>query len=374
MKQKKVLVFQHSWLEKYGWLVYSPAAGSGLCKYCTLFASKNDKRKYVGVLVSKPFVNLVKAAGKDGVLENHQNHQYHKDAVQRGLLLVQHQKTPGSSMPYLISQANRQVYQKNIHILKSVVEAVVLCGKQSLPIRGHRDDRSSISSNKGNFLAIIDLMAKHDSTLGSKTHNTHRKPFRIRSKQNTRSLDDENAFFSIMADEVTDPHGNQEILSICLRTLTGCKISEFVFDFVHLKRTTGESIAHTIIHSVNSNKIYISKVSGQSYDGAQCMSSEKVGVQAKIKQLTSRALYIHCNSHVLNLSIANACKLPPIRNMIDTLNAVFLFFDMSPKRQRFLERVLQQLAPDIRKKKLVGICKTRWIERHTCYDCFYEMY
>ena len=177
-----------------------------------------------------------------------------------------------------------------------------------------------------------------------------------------------------MADEVTDPHGNQEILSICLRTLTGCKISEFVFDFVHLKRTTGESIAHAIIHSVNSNKIYISKVSGQSYDGAQCMSSEKVGVQAKIKQLTSRALYIHCNSHVLNLSIANACKLPPIRNMIDTLNAVFLFFDMSPKRQRFLERVLQQLAPDIRKKKLVGICKTRWIERHTCYDCFYEMY
>ena len=209
MKQKKVLVFQHSWLEKYGWLVYSPAAGSGLCKYCTLFASKNDKRKYVGVLVSKPFVNLVKAAGKDGVLENHQNHQYHKDAVQRGLLLVQHQKTPGSSMSYLISQANRQVYQKNIHILKSIVEAVVLCGKQSLPIRGHRDDRSSISSNKGNFLAIIDLMAKHDSTLGSKTHNTHRKPFRIRSKQNTRSLDDENAFFSIMADEVTDPHGRR---------------------------------------------------------------------------------------------------------------------------------------------------------------------
>ena len=129
-KTEKVLVFQHSWLVKYGRLVYSPAAEGRLCKYCTLFASKNDKRKYVGVLVSKPFVNFVKAVGKDGVLENHQNNQYHKDAVQRGLLLIQHAQIPECSMPYLISQANRHVYQKNIIILKSIVEAVVFYGKQ----------------------------------------------------------------------------------------------------------------------------------------------------------------------------------------------------------------------------------------------------
>ena len=116
------LVFQHSWLEKYGWLVYSPAAGGGICKYCTLFASKNDKRKYVGLLVIKTFVNLVKAVGKDGVLENYQNNQYHKYAVQLGLLLIQHQKIPERSMPYLISQANRQVYQKNTNLASDGIE------------------------------------------------------------------------------------------------------------------------------------------------------------------------------------------------------------------------------------------------------------
>ena len=26
------------------------------------------------------------------------------------------------------------------------------------------------------------------------------------------------------------------------------------------------------------------------------------------------------------------------------------------------------------KRKLVGMCKTRWVERHTCYDTFYDMY
>ena len=34
-------------------------------------------------------------------------------------------------------------------------------------------------------------------------------------KENTRSLVDENVFFSIMADEVTDTHGKQEIMSVC---------------------------------------------------------------------------------------------------------------------------------------------------------------
>lgn len=60
--------------------------------------------------------------------------------------------------------------------------------------------------------------------------------------------------------------------------------------------------------------------------------------------------------------------------MINTLNAVFLFFDKSPKRQRFFERILKNMAPDILKTKLVGLCKTRWVEQHTRFDTFYTMY
>jgi hypothetical protein len=388
-KQKKVLVFQHSWLHKYGWLVYSPAAGGGLCKYCILFASSKDKRKYVGVLVTKPFITFNKATGKDGVLDTHHNLQYHKDAVQRGLLLLQHQSTPETSITYMISQANQQMYQKNLHILKAIVEAVILCGKQNLPFRGHRDDNTSSSSNKGNFRAILEIIARRDGTLrehldtGNRNAQYTSKGIQnevidvvgeyIR-KENTQSLSDENAFFSIMADEVTDPHGNQEILSVCLRMLSNCKIKEFFFDFVYLERATGDAIASTIVKSLRDHNIDISKARGQSYDGASCMSSDRVGVQTRIRQISPRALYVHCNSHVLNLSIASACKLPYVRNMIDTLNAVFLFFNLSPKRQRFLERILDQMAPDLKKKKLVGLCKTRWVERHTCYDVFYDMY
>ncbi|KAK3094004.1 hypothetical protein FSP39_022800 [Pinctada imbricata] len=104
------------------------------------------------------------------------------------------------------------------------------------------------------------------------------------------------------------------------------------------------------------------------------MASEKQGCQGRIKELNKLAVYTHCKSHVLNLSIAHACKHPLVRNMIDGINATFLFFDSSPKRQRYFEHVLSQQETEVTRKKLIGLCKTRWVERHTCFDTFKSMY
>ena len=204
-------------------------------------------------------------------------------------------------------------------IKPSASETVIFCGQQNLPLRGHRDDRTSTSSNRGNFWAVLEMMAKRDDTL--REHLTGRKNAQYTSriihnevtdavaeyirKENTRSLEDENAFFSIMANEVTYPHGNHEIMSVCLRMLACSKVKEFFFDFIYLQRATGKAITHAVIECLKDHNIDISKVRKQNYDGAPCMSSDKVDVQARIKQLSPRALYIYCNSHALNLSIAN---------------------------------------------------------------------
>ena len=58
------------------------------------------------------------------------------------------------------------------------------------------------------------------------------------------------------------------------------------------------------------------------------MSSESVGVQARIKVVCPLALYTHCRSHVLNLSIASAFKVPQISSTVDVINETFKF---SPK-------------------------------------------
>ena len=68
---------------------------------------------------------------------------------------------------------------------------------------------------------------------------------------------------------------------------------------------------------------HITKARGQAYDGASAMLSSRVGEQARIRALAPRALYVHCNSRVSNLSIAWSCQIQVIKNVIDTINETF---------------------------------------------------
>ena len=104
------------------------------------------------------------------------------------------------------------------------------------------------------------------------------------------------------------------------------------------------------------------------------MSSERAGVQAKIKEISPRALYAHCYSHCLNLSVAASCELQEVKNLISLVNESHLFLSNSRKRQRMFELTVQEFLPSSLHTKLPGLCKTRWVERHTCFGVFLEMY
>ena len=60
--------------------------------------------------------------------------------------------------------------------------------------------------------------------------------------------------------------------------------------------------------------------------------------------------------------------------MIDTINETFKFFHFSSKRQRFFESILDKESESHAVKKLKGLCKMRWVERHTCYKTFNSHY
>ena len=208
----------------------------------------------------------------------------------------------------MISASNQSQCEIYIHILRSIVDTALLCGKQNISLRGHRDtfsDDTLTVSNKGNFLAILQLMASNDSLLqthlnsclrnASYTSNTIQNEIidiigdQIRTSM-TECLSQDDAFFAIIADEVTDVHANQEVLSVCLRFLDNLnpeqpEVKEVFFDFVYLDKTDGESISRAIIECLAKRGIDITKARGQAYDGASAMSSPRVGVQARIRAL-----------------------------------------------------------------------------------------
>ena len=58
------------------------------------------------------------------------------------------------------------------------------------------------------------------------------------------------------------------------------------------------------------NNVDVVFARGQAYDSASViMSTEACGVQGRIRRIAPMALYTHCNSHVLNLSVAAASRL-----------------------------------------------------------------
>ena len=51
---------------------------------------------------------------------------------------------------------------------------------------------------------------------------------------------------------------------------------------------------------------------GQFYDGATNMAGDHKGVQSRILALLSKALYVHCFAHSLNLSVQKSTRSVPI--------------------------------------------------------------
>ena len=144
-----------------------------------------------------------------------------------------------------------------------------------------------------------------------------------------------------------------------------------------LNRITGEYIPHEIIQLLGDLGIPLENMRGQGYDGASNMSSARVGVQARIREHSPLATYIHCSGHCLNLVISHSCALPEVRNVLDKLKHCCRFFQLSPKRNGLLELIVYNKATSVhvtKRKALLDLCKTRWAERHNAYQHFYQAY
>ena len=111
------------------------------------------------------------------------------------------------------------------------------------------------------------------------------------------------------------------------------KINECLLSFIHLERATADSISSQILSSLVDAPLCLDtkKICGQAYDGASVMSSSKAGVQAKIKEVSPRALYTHCYAHCLNLSIATCSNIQEVRNLIGIIRVPFFPLQQSQK-------------------------------------------
>ncbi|XP_068742056.1 52 kDa repressor of the inhibitor of the protein kinase-like [Montipora capricornis] len=279
---------------------------------------------------------------------------------------------------HLSSQVTATI-ERNRHMLKAILDVIVLCGQQNIAIRGHVERTS-------NFHSLLQFRAKTDPVLALHLQNDdNRAKYTSPRIQNElielcadyirKSLvkDCNRAQFNaFLADEATDA-STMEQISICVRFVhrkdedNTVEVREEFLGFVEAESTKGVALAEKFMTTQAEFGIETRKMRAQGYDGAANMAGVHRGVQAIIKQHVPEAVYVHCKAHSLNLAIGHACKEPLVRNMLSTLQTIAFAFDYSAKRLLAFQESLPQdvlVREEMeRRAKLRTLCETRWANR-----------
>lgn len=139
-------------------------AKGGVCKACKLFA--NYAGGISGYFTSKPWTDYSRAKE----LERHAGTDYHRSAIQSmyafvGTMVDQTQ----APIDQQLDSGKRVSNAITINRLHSIIQAIVFCARQGIPLRGHRHesdaflDRDGLPDdvipgdvNRGNFLQLLD--------------------------------------------------------------------------------------------------------------------------------------------------------------------------------------------------------------------------
>ena len=380
--------FIHNWFDIHNWLSYSVVSGKegAFCHFCVLMGKNTGGRgsQNLRKLVKEPFVNYKKARE---VFPDHQNHEYHKLAVEKVTNLL------SNSMPIderLSSQIreNRELmrlkeqeYRKRA---REIVETVKILGEQEMPFRGHRDhgpldlDTPPGPENEGNVRALLRYRALGDTQLYQNIQNSPKNAsltswviqneiIQVCGEVIKESLVREikNAgIYSLIADCTTDI-SKKEQLAFAIRYVTDeGDMRENIVGVLTPTATTGAALAGDLQNALTNLGLSLSNCRGQAYDGCGNMSGHIKVVQTFIKQKNPLAFYTHCHSHKLNLALGNALDVPGIKQMLATLSQVSNFISGSAGRVQLLEKNVEKCFPESKLKKIKPLCVVRWVEQH----------
>jgi Domain of unknown function (DUF4371)/hAT family C-terminal dimerisation region len=282
----------------------------------------------------------------------------------------------GVSVDTQLCSEKQKQQERNRIALEKITTSLLFLGHQGLSFRGHEEMH-------GNFAQLLQLRASDSEILSSwlsssarnkwTSHDIQNEILQIMANNIVRAIVKrihKNQFFAVIADESTDIAGKQQ-LSICLRYVTSknFELHEDLIGLYEVDKADAVHLCNLLLDSFTRLNLDVHMLRGQGYDGAAVMPGARSGVATKIAAMESRAVYIHCAGHTLNLALQDAVKqIPLIRDVLDFTRELVNFVKASPKRSRLFEE-LQRLVSGAgqdnagRQTSLRPLCPTRWTVR-----------
>jgi len=233
-------------------------------------------------------------------------------------------------------------------VIERIINVTLMLATSNLAFRGHReynDDVGTNNENSGNFLSVINLLARYDPVLEkllsmpqgtvkylSPTIQNEVISMVARCVKEDILNDIKAApFFSVMVDTTQDISKTDQ-LSQVIRYVTvetdvagkpdRLNICESFIGFLVVDDQSASSLCDTVVQKcIEDNGLKLAKLRGQGYDGATSMSGIYSGVQARIVAKQPKAVYVHCAAHNLNLVLNDAVSdVVDVRNFLALLN------------------------------------------------------
>ncbi|XP_056453653.1 zinc finger MYM-type protein 1-like isoform X2 [Gadus chalcogrammus] len=367
MQGEKRRSFNPSWYNTFSWLEYSLMKDCAYCYACRHFSLPSTSES---VFTSESgFSQWKKAMYKDAGFKVHEKSDSHITAM---LAWSEHKKaalTDASVLNMLNNEYKKKV-EENRSYIKTVADVLLLTATQNMAQRGHRE--SEQSDNKGNFLEILEMIAKPNPMVAKKMKATGNAKYTSNTIQNeilqclTSMVQDsivkevkESEVFSIIADETKDLQ-KKEQLSLVLRYYYNGAVHESFLEMQHAQHLDAKGLSDMIIKCLESYELqYKSNLVGQGYDGASVMSGKHSGVAARIKTEAKTAFYVHCNAHCLNLVLVDTVKsVPEADCFFSLLEKIYVYMSGSYLHQKWL--TVQKEMYGGTPRELQKLSDTRW--------------
>lgn len=141
-------------------------------------------------------------------------------------------------------------------------------------------------------------------------------------------------------------------------------VRESFLGFFHVKDQGAEGITGDVLQFLQDKGIDIRKCRGQGMDGAAVNSGAYSGIQARIKEYSPTADFVHCFNHNLNLVLNDSVNdIAEIRNFYAIVNELYVFFSVSLPRWDLLHEAGFKNNRGNLEKLLKKLCPTRWSSR-----------
>ena len=147
--------------------------------------------------------------------------------------------------------------------------------------------------------------------------------------------------FALILDEASDI-SNKEQLSFFLRFAdSNNDIREEFLKFIHCdKGATGGDLFEAMTNLLSEFDLDLMNRRGQEHDGPGGTAGKVNGLSGIVLQSNKLTLHTHCCVHRSNLVVSSLTRIIGFRNVVDTIKAISYFFNLSPKRQEHLEKVI----------------------------------